>query len=182
MILPTVEFRQYTTSINPSGFRVNAAPAGGFVKTLDTSLNGFLDFDNLNISLSGVVSNTKMVIFRASDMGTASGIYNIRFYLASASAFNAGTYRFLHRISTHYLGTPFQLLTSDLDIPISLPANANVLGTLSVSGYPTISGILDRDVSQYVYLAVFINTDVPFGTYGGGGAGSFRFRAVYDFS
>lgn len=179
MVIPTLQFIQFNTAVNPSGVR-NVLASG--IKALDTSLNGYLDFGNLNISTSGRVSDTKMVIFRASNMGTASGIYNIRFYLASASAFNVGTYRFLYRISSHYLGTTFQLLTSDLDIPTTLPANANLLGTLNVSGYPTISGILDRDVSQYIYLATFINTDVPFGTYGGGGAGSFRFRAVYDFS
>ena len=179
MIVPTVQFIQFNPAINPSGVR-NVLASG--IKALDTSLNGYLDFGNLNISTSGRVSDTKMVIFRASNMGSASGIYNIRFYLSSASAFNAGTYRFLYRISSHYLGTAFQLMTTDLDIPTILPTNANLLGTLSVSGYPTISGIADRDVSQYIYLATYIGTDVPYGTYGGGGAGSFRYRAVYDFS
>lgn len=118
------------------------------------------------------------MIFRVSDLGDASGVYNLRFFLSNANAFNVGNFRFLHKIATHYQGVGFQLGLTELDIPLTEPSQ-NVLST---SGQPTLSGIFDGHVSQYIYLSVFVDTDVPFGTYGGCAAGSFRYRMIYDFS
>jgi hypothetical protein len=173
---PTVQFLQFDKDTDPSGVRDLEASA---VKVLDTSITGCLDFGNANTTTSGAISNTTMAIFRVSDLGDASGVYNMRFYLDSATAFDTGNYRFLHKIATHYQGTGFQLGLADADVPIVQPTEFNVLST---SGQPTLSGIFDGHVSQYIYLAVFVDTDVPFGTYGGCAAGSFRYRMIYDFS
>jgi hypothetical protein len=174
--IPTAQILEFDTTVDPSGSRHLLSSA---VKALDTTANGFLDFENNNVSISGIVGLTKMVVFRIDDMGDASGIYNMKFFLNSATAFSRGTYRFLNSINTHYQGTNFALLTTDLDISTSLPATQNLFSTQESNA---ISGILDADVSQYVYLAVFTDVDVPFGTYGGGGVGSFRYRTQYDFS
>ncbi len=173
---PTVQFIQFEKDIDPSGVR-NVLASG--IKVLDTTITGCLDFGNANTTTSGVISDTNMFIFRVSDLGDASGVYNMRFYLESATAFNTGNFRFLHKIDTHYQGGGFQLTTSDLDVPVIQPTVQNVLST---SGQPPLSGLADGHVSQYIYLAVFVDTDVPFGTYGGCAAGSFRYRMVYDFS
>jgi hypothetical protein len=173
VILPVTQFIQFEKLVDPSGAR-NILASG--IKELNTSANGFLDFGNNNVSISGIVGNTRMVIFRASSMGDASGIYNLKFYLQSLSAFGQGTLRFLHRISTHYLGDQFVLNPTDVDIPTSVPATQNLFSTQGVNA---ISGTLDPDVSQYIYLAVFTDVDVPFGTYGPAG---FRYRCQYDFS
>jgi hypothetical protein len=174
--IPTVQFLQFDIASDPSGVRNLSASA---IKELDTSANGFLDFGNNNIASSGIVSSSKMLIFRATDMGGASGIYDMKFYISSTSAFTVGTFRFLHDIQRHYQGTNFALTTSSSDIPTSLPGVPNVSSTQNL---PAISGITDADVSEYIYLAVFTETDVPFGTYGGGGLGSFRYRMQYNFS
>lgn len=171
MAFPAVEFLQFPVGTDPSGYRQFSA--SGFI--LGTSLTNFLDFGNVNISTSGRISNTKLVLFRASDMGDASGIYNMRFYLNNAAAFTAGNYRFLHRISTHYLGNTFGLSLADTDIPTTVPAQ----NLLSTRNQPFISGISDIDVSQYIYLAVYIDRDVPFGTKGIDG---FTYRMIFDFS
>jgi len=176
MVFPTVQFIQFDKDVDPSGVR--DIPASG-VKLLDTSITGCLDFGNANTTSSGAISDTKMVLFRVSDMGDASGIYNMKFFLENASAFNTGNYRFLHRISTDFLGAGFTLGLADLDVPVTLPVAQNVTST---SGTPTLSGIADGHTSQYIYLAVFVDSDVPFGTYGGCAAGSFRYRMLYDFS
>lgn len=173
---PTVQFIQFDKDVDPSGFR--DIPASG-IKTLDTTITGCLDFGNANTTTSGAISETTMFIFRVEDLGDASGVYNMRFFLQNASAFNTGNFRFLHKIDTDYQGVGFQLGLADLDVPIVEPASFNVLST---SGQPTLSGIFDGHVSQYIYLAVFVDTDVPFGTYGGCAAGSFRYRMIYDFS
>jgi hypothetical protein len=173
---PTVEFIQFNKDVDPSGFRHLAASG---IKVLDTSITGCLDFGNANTTTSGALGDTAMCVFRVSDMGDASGVYNLRFYLHNASAFDAGNYRFLHKIDTHWQGGGFQLGLGDADIPVTEPTTQNVLST---SGQPTLSGIFDGHVSQYIYLSVFVDTDVPFGTYGGCAAGSFRYRMIYDFS
>lgn len=175
MTFPTVQMLQFDKDVDPSGVRDDP---GSAIKILDTSITGCLDFGNANTTTSGVISNTNMMVFRVSDLGSASGVYNLRFFLENSSAFSTGNFRFLHRIATHYQGVGFTLGLSDLDIPLTEPSQ-NVLST---SGQPTLSGIFDGHVSQYIYLAVFVDTDVPFGTYGGCANGSFRYRMIYDFS
>jgi len=173
---PTVQFLQFDVDVDPSGVR---DLPGSAVKALDTSITGCLDFGNSNTTTSGAISQNALMVFRVSDLADASGVYNLRFFLENASAFNTGNYRFLHKVDTHYQGVGFRLGLSDLDVPLSQPTIHNVLST---SGQPTLSGIFDGHVSQYIYLAVYTDTDVPFGTYGGCAAGSFRYRMVYDFS
>lgn len=171
---PTVQMIQFDKDVDPSGFR-NIPESG---QVLDTSITGCLDFGNANTTTSGAISDTTMMIFRVADFGDASGVYNLKFFLQNATAFDVGNFRFLHRIETHYQGGGFALSLADFDIPISEPLQ-NVIST---SGQPTLSGIFDGHVSQYIYLATFVDTDVPFGTYGGCANGSFRYRMVYDFS
>jgi hypothetical protein len=173
---PVTQFLQFDKDTDPSGVRHLESSA---IKSLDTSITGCLDFGNANTTTSGAITNTTMQIFRVSDLGDASGVYNMRFFLQSATAFGAGNYRFLHKINTHYQGVGFTLGLADLDIPLSKPTSANVLST---TNEPPLSGITDAHVSQYIYLAVFVDTDVPFGTYGGCANGSFRYRMIYDFS
>lgn len=173
---PTVEFIQFDKDVDPSGVR--HIPASG-IKVLDTSITGCLDFGNTNTTSSGGISDTAMSIFHVSDLGDASGVYNLRFFIESATAFGVGNYRFLQRIVTHYQGVGFTLGLIDADSSVVQPTVQNVLAT---NEQPVLSGITDADVSQYIYLAVFVDKDVPFGTYGGCAAGSFRYRMVYDFS
>lgn len=173
---PVTQFLQFDVNIDPSGSRNLLASA---IKELDTSIAGCLDFGNANTTISGAIGDTTLTLFRVSDLGDASGVYNMRFFLQNASAFGVGNYRFLHKIDTHFQGPGFVLGLADLDIPVTQPTAENVLST---SGQPPLSGLADGHVSQYIYLAVFVDTDVPFGTYGSCGAGSFRYRMVYDFS
>ncbi len=173
---PDVQFIQFNVDVDPSGAR-NIVASG---QELGTSALNCLDFGNTNTTTSGNISDTALVIFRVDALNDASGVYNLRFFLNSASAFNTGTFRFLHRIETHYQGTGFRLSLADLDIPLTAPAQ-NVIST-TPSSQPTLSGITDEDVSQYIYLGVFVDIDVPFGTYGGCAAGSFRYRMLFDFS
>ena len=119
-----------------------------------------------------------MAIFRVSDFGSASGIFNMRFFLINTNAFYTGNYRFLTRIATHWQGAGFGLSLADVDVPVTVP----VQNVLSTSGQPVLSGLFDGHVSQYIYLATYVDTDVPYGTYGGATNGSFRYRMLYDFS
>lgn len=183
MNIPQVEVIENSISLNPSGVRHTKVPASGFLRLLSTGTGGTLNFGDLDNTTSGIISETKLIYFRASNMGDASGIFNIRFYLSSTSDWNEGNYRFLYRPSFHFIPNA-SLSLSDSNVQLT-PLMNNVSGTISTNnpfGAPWISGILDRDASNYIYLAVYVDSDVPIGTYGGQGDGGFRYRFLYDFS
>jgi hypothetical protein len=171
---PTVDFVQFDLSSDPSGTR----DSGGTV--LGTTATNYLDFGNANTSTtSGAISQTNAMVLRVSDMAQASGVYNMRFYVSSATAFSEGSFRFLHSFKQHWQGADYALTLSDDDLSTTEPLQQNLVAT---NGQPVLSGITDDDVSQYIYTAVYVDGDVPYGTYGGGGAGTFRYRVYYDFS
>lgn len=183
--IPTIEWIEQDPSVDPSGSRDLKSTGAGFLKTLSTSPTEELDFGSVNITGSGSISNTKLVYFRASDLGDASGIFNMRFFLNSSSSWGAGTYRFLERKTLHFI-PDLELTSADEDIAITIPSSPNVSGTIKEPEYPLgspwVSGTLDNDVSQYIYLAVEVGNNVPVGTYGGAGLGTFRYRLLFDFS
>lgn len=182
---PDVEWIQQNPSIDPSGSRHLKAGAAGFLRVLDTSAGGVLDFGQLNTTGSGAITATRLAYARVNDLADASGIFNMRFFLVNTSAWGVGTFRFLEDKHLHFV--PNLSLDSSADnTPTTVPSQANLSGTITTPEYPLgkpwMSGTLDIDVTQYVYLAVEAGVDVPVGTYGGAGAGSFRYRLLYDFS
>ncbi len=182
---PEVEWIQQSLSINPSGFRNAKNVTYGFLKVADTTTNGVLDFGELNTTGSGAITDTKLVYARINSMGDSSGIYNMKMFITDSTAWGAGTYRFLERKSFHFI--PNLSLNSSADnTPTTIPSTQNIFGTIMEppwsNGQPWMSGILDNDSSQYIYLAVEVGVNVPIGTYGGAGAGTFRYRLLYDFS
>jgi hypothetical protein len=182
---PTVQWIQQDPTVDPSGSRDLLSGAAGFLKQLGTGAAQDLDFGNVNITGSGAVSDTKLVYARVSDFGDASGVYHMRFFLTNASAFGPGFYRFLERKEFHFIPS-LELTPADNNTPTIVPTTTNLSGTIQQPqfslGQPWMSGVLDNDVSQYVYLAFLGGADVPVGTYGGAGLGTFRYRLLYDFS
>jgi hypothetical protein len=181
---PTVEWLQQDPSIDPSGFRHLKLGIHGFIKNLDTSAGGVLDFGQVNTTGSGAISSTALIYARVSSFGDASGIYFMRAFWNNISAFTAGTYRFLEQKSLHFVPN-LTLLSNANNTPTIVPIAANFSGTITpgwAAGSPWISGIADTDASMYLWLALEIGNSVPVGLKGGAGAGSFRFRLLYDFS
>lgn len=184
VISPTIEFVQQSTSINPSGSRHLSNPAAGFLKLLNTGAGGALSFGTANTTGSGIVSTTSLLYARVTDFGDASGIYNMRFFLSNSSAFNTGRYRFLQNKNIHFVPN-LTLTPAYNDTPLTLPSQPNLSGTVMPGwtyGSPWLSGIGDGQVSQYVWLAIEVDNNVPVGTFGGAGAGTLRYRLVFDYS
>ncbi len=184
VIYPQVEWLQNSTTVDPSGHRHEKNPSFGYLKTLSTLPGEELDFGSVNVAVSGGVSPTALAYPRVSTLGNASGIFNLKTFLVSIAAFSTGSYRFLERKTIHF-NNGLELTQVDADTPTVVPTAPNFKGTLAPNytfGQPTLSGILDQDVGQYLYLAVFVDTNVPPGTYGGPGQGTFRYRLLYDFS
>lgn len=182
---PSIEWIQQSLVIDPSGFRHLKQSVNGYLKNIDTSAGGVLDFGSMDTSGSGAISTTKLAYARISSMGDASGVYNMRFFLTNISDFTAGAYRFLERKTLHFVPS-LGLDSSANNTPTIVPTAANFSGTIQMphwqSGQPWMSGLLDADVSQYVYMAIEADANVPIGTKGGAGAGTFRYRLLYDFS
>lgn len=185
---PTVVWREWDIAIDPSGHRVESLSLEqwGFQGVKNTSDGGTLVFSALNTSISGQISDTKVVTAHVTNWNDASGITNMKTYLSSISAFDNGTYRFLYAIQRHFYtqsGVPINE-TND-DFPTALPASQNILSTLGSGFLKNTAGVATPDenqVTEYLYLAVFADTDMSNKTYGGPGAGSFRYRLIYDFS
>lgn len=183
--VPNIQFVLQNPLINPSGFRDALNPSKGFLKLLGTGPTEELNFGSINTTGSGAISDTKLIYARASNMGDASGIFNMRFFLSNTSAWGAGTYRFLEQKHLHF--QPSLVLNSAAqNTPTVVPLTTNISGTIQqpqwTFGSPWISGIIDNDASMYVYLAIEVGANVPVGTFGGAGAGSFRYSMIYDFS
>lgn len=183
---PTVEWVEQDPATDPSGSRHLKSGGAGFLKTLGTTAGTELDFGTLNNTNSGVLSDTKLTYARVDSFGDSSGVFNMRFFLNSTSAWGLGTYRFLEFRTLHFQPSTFVVNEGSVDTPTAVPATTNLVGTTQFPEYqfgqPWMSGTIDSDASQYVYLGVFVGTDVPVGTYGGAGAGSFKYRLLYDFS
>lgn len=184
VVVPTVEWLQHSLMTDPSGSRHLKSTGAGFINELGTGAGSQLDFGSVDISDNTQISDTRLCFARVNNFNGSSGVFNMKFFLNNVSAFGLGTYRFLERKEIHFQGS-ISLDASDNDTPTSVPASPNIQGTVT-AGFPdgqtSLSGLADQDVTQYVYLAVLIDTDVPVGTYGGAGAGSFRYRLLYDFS
>lgn len=186
MTAPIVQWIEQSLSIDPSGSRHLLSAPDGFLKLLGTGAGQQLDFGNLNTTGSGAISDTKLVYARVSNLNGASGVYNMKFFLTSTSAFNNGTSRFLEMKSLHF--QPNLRLNSSADnTPTTFPSQQNLFATTSFPTFqdnlqPWMNGIVDDDVSMYIYLALECDQNVDLGIKGGAGAGTFRFRLLYDFS
>jgi len=182
---PDVEWILQDPSTDPSGQRDQKSAPAGFLKVLSTAAGGELNFGQLNTSGSGAITDTFLTYARVDDFGDASGVFNMRMFLTNVTAWSLGTYRFLEQKQLHFV-PDLALNSSAVDTPTIVPSQANMSGTITEPewplGKPWMSGLLDNDVSQYVHLALEVGVDVPVGTYGGAGAGSFRYRLLYDFS
>lgn len=178
MVAPTIKFRQFAVSgADPTGNRNNNTD-DIFIKVVDTSSSGALDFGINNITNSGVNSATKVVVGALDTSGDmTTKIFNMRFWLPSVQAFD-GTVRFNMQLSSGWLQDNVVDNSSADTTPTSLPTSGNLLRN---DLHDAISGITDSEVSQFIYLSVFTDTDENVGVKGGGGQGTFRYRLTADY-
>lgn len=180
---PSIEVVQNSLTVDPSGNRhLNGA---GYIRTLGTGAGQELNFGQLNTTGSGAISDTKLCYGRLTDLGDASGIFNMRLYLNNITAWDIGTYRFLERKNIHFIPS-VTLNSASNNTPTVIPSQPNLSGTVQpgwLYGSPWVSGVpRDQASTEYFWLATEVGIDVNVGTKGGAGAGSWRYRILYDFS
>lgn len=183
MSAPQSYFIQFATRIpDPSGHR--HIDASG-IKVVDTSPSGALDFGTLNNGSGIIVTTpTKCVIWVIDSMGSAQEqIFDMKFWLSSISDFvgrgvDYNTYFNQHMSTTWQSGLKISYSDGEFT-STTIPSGQNLL---SSSGTATIVGAgHDANTSQYIYLSVSADPDMPVGIYGGDGVGSFRYRVTYKY-
>jgi hypothetical protein len=183
MVAPTITFRQFEVSgVNPSGFRQyrtgDDAVHSSFIKSLGTATNEELDFGINNITTSGVNSPTKVVLAHMDASGDlTTQLFNMKFWLPNVTAFT-GTFRFNELKSSGWIQSGVVDNGSADSTPTTLPTSGNLLRQDASS---TITGSGDEEVTEWVYLSVLTDTNVPVGLKGGAGQNTFRYRLTADY-
>ena len=175
---PTMVFNQFvTTSGDPSGAR-HLETASGWVKKVDTSSTGVLEFGTVNNTNSKVSTTTYAVVPYFSAMNDADTATDFRFWMPTQTAISGGTYTFNQQVSGSFVSGISLTDASGSFVSTSLPSIQNVSRQ---DGFATVSGAAsDSEVLQYIYLSITVDTDVDNGIYGGTD-GSIRFRCTFDY-
>ncbi|RKY43071.1 MAG: hypothetical protein DRP85_00820 [Candidatus Makaraimicrobium thalassicum] len=182
---PTTHFALFDINgPDPSGQR-HLTTASGYIKNLHTGAGGALDFGTLDIS-SGVIvdSPTKCVVWVVDDMGDATQkIFDMKFWICSTSDFvGLGTdYNvYFNQYITGMWHSGLKLThSSGMYSSLSLPSGQNLYKWDGVKEI-TEAGT-DNSVSQYIYLSVGVDPNIPVGIYGGDGTNGFRYRVTYKY-
>jgi hypothetical protein len=189
MAAPTITFREFAVAsgADPSGSRQykagDTAVHEAFVKSLGTNVGEQLDFGINNISNSGVNSSTKAILFHMDASGDlTTQLFNMKFWLPSVSAFE-GTRRFNLQKSDYQESSGWKpglvvQNNSAEQVPTVLPSSGNVLRQ---DGSSIITGSGDSEVSEWIYLSVYTDTDEPIGLKGGPGVNTFRYRLTAEY-
>lgn len=182
---PTVHLYEFNiTESSPALTRhiPNGSPA--YVKTLGSgTLASYLEFDNFTEEDWYYGSKTKVFIFRTSSENYR--IYNMRYYVPDQSALTPGSSHLQFAVSGVWAAYPAQSASGQvgmIEAPSALPGSQNLF---MQNGSVNMSGVLDANVSQYIYISLVLGAAFPNGRYGAGDAGSFgrlEHRIVYDYT
>lgn len=190
-IPPVFKYNEFDIAdITPSGERHTMA-ASGWIKELGIGAGEFLDFGSKNITNGKQTSVSKAIVGYVTNMNDANeAVYNLRFYVTDFSSFTGGTFSFNGFPSGTWMsGLSTNPLTdaSGLFIPGAIPSGQNwwreaggVFDRTDIAFQEITASGLDTEVTQFMYLSVGVDTDVPVKTYGGD-AGGFTYRTTFDY-
>lgn len=191
VLLPQIRFASWNNSelADPAGTRHLVSGAFAFDKVVGLGCSNAMAFNNLRLNAAGsepyASSNVAVVNFCFPNFGDlqASGIdtiTNFRLWLPNGS----GTVLDLP-------GSHLQFQASGVWAPnLTFPSGAGqpFLGTVPsqfnvrrIDGSPSIVSFNDANVSEWIYMRLFLDAEFPVGTYGVCGSGLLRIRLTYDF-
>jgi len=191
IILPQIRFSSWLNAelADPVGTRHLVSGAFAYDKEVGVGCSRAMAFGNLRLNTGDnspfVGSNVAVINFSFPNFGDlqASGIStisNMKIWLPAGS----GTVLDLP-------GSHLQFQTSGVWVPnLNFPSGAGqeFLGTVPsqfnvrrIDGTPAIDSFNDDNVSEWIYLRMFLDTDFPVGSYGVCGSGLLRLRLTYDF-
>lgn len=189
--LPEIRFSSWDNRefADPIGTRHLVNSAFAYDKLLGTGCENTMAFNGLRLFIGQpfVESNINVLNFSFPNFGDlqASGfttISNMKLWLPAGS----GTV-----FTTVKTGSHFQFEARGEWIPnIGFPSGAgqefsdtlpSQFNVRRIDGSPEITGFSDTQVSEWIYLRIFLDADFPVGTYGICGSGLIRMRLTYDF-
>lgn len=189
--LPEIQFSSWdnTELADPVGTRHLVSGAFAYDKLLGLGCGLAMPFNNLTLNAGAnqpfVGSDVAVVNISVPNMGElqASGlptVYNMRLWIPAGS----GTVIDLP-------GSHLEFFTSGVWVPnvdfpsghgqefmSTLPTQFNVR---RIDGANEIVGYQDTQVSEYIYMRMFLDADFPLGTFGVCGSGLLRPRLTFDF-
>ena len=193
--------------ISPSGYR--HYESGGYVPQAKVRVPGGFDAQNitfsqldfgkvtpvtsgfdsdtvvLTLNLGEVNSNVNSRFYNTTGIGKNFKLFNIKFWMASKSAFTDTGYNADFYYKTSYSWLRYEQLgyhSPNISIvPTSLPDSPNVYVGADSSLYASGSW-KDAAFSHYIYLFGHFSGAYPLGTYGTLGGDNFTFRFTYDWT
>ena len=181
-IPPSIRFHEFAISgVNPVGQR-HQTTHSSFKQAVSQAAGQFLDFGQVNNTFTKQTTPTKVITAFTDDFnGANEAIFNMKFWLPDISDFVTGTFHFNGFSSGIWLSGFFTQGLDDASgffIATALPSGQNLFRE---DGGPEISGInKDSEVTEFIYLSVGLDTDVPPKPYGGD-SGGFTYRMTFDF-
>lgn len=185
---PVIRFSEFSVSgVSPSGSR-HLTNHASYTKQLGTAAGQYLDFGSINVTDGKQHTSTKAVVAMVDDTkDMTEAVFNMRFFVSDLSDWSAGTFQFNGVPSGDWIQDIALTDASGYLTPTSIPSgqnwwregggafNRNATGFQEI----TASGS-DDQVTQYMYLSVTADTDVPPGVYGGN-TGGYTYRLTFDF-
>jgi hypothetical protein len=189
---PTVElFLWDVEQGSPIGSRHVASGTDSYIKTLDTSASGALDFGRVIVSpASGGLSKTFAITFRKRQVGNdgdINSIENMKFWMPNHEAVETSLDKisFLYDRSGVWLQNKVLHYQNADTIPSSLPDTQNLFrqdgSGVITSGSLSQTTFLDLDVTEFVYIATQPSSDFPLGAFGFDSSSGLLFRVTYDY-
>jgi len=185
MTVPSIAVYEFDiTESSPEFVRHIPGGSPSYVKTLGSgSLSDYLYFDTKATKPGYSSYETKVLVFRVTTTGNT--VFNMRFYSPDASALTPGSSYYQYGVSGVW-GAFERFANSGSinmnEVPTSLPSSQNLFRQNSST---SITGILDTDVSQYLYLNLCLDDTFPGGRFGSGGSSSYgvwQHRVTYDYT
>jgi len=166
--IPTVRFMQFRTDeVDPGSTRHIENGSFAYVKTLGLGCTDSLDFGKLTLDASNFVlgSDTVAINFGFPDL-FPSGLtaYNFRFYLptGSGTALTTGSY-LQYAVSGIWVQNPVFASGQGSQLPSTLLESPNVF---RIDGADSINSFTASQISQYIYLRLFLDASHPTGRRG----------------
>lgn len=189
--IPEIRFSAWVNNdlANPIGTRHLVSGAFSYIKPLGLGCGNAMSFNNLTLNLANndqyASSDVMVVNFCIPNFDTliASGVTtvnNFKLWLpnGSGTAATAPGVDLQYYVSSSWL--PNLAFPSGFGSSFSstVPASYNIT---RIDGGLDLVGYNDSNVSQWIYLRLFVDGRLPVGTYGICGSGLLRPRLTFDF-
>jgi hypothetical protein len=178
---PSLVFYEWdvTEQTSPVGYRNVVSGVASFGKTLGTGENASMQFEDTVLDFSSLESEyaAQVQCFTFRNTETQYYLSNLRVWMPSGTALASGG-NIEYAASGTWIYNAVLPSGAGNTMPTSLPSEGNVYNQNDESAI--IQGLLDTDVSQFVYMGLTVPSGLALGRYGEGGTGDLTFRVTYD--